>query len=345
MIISKTPLRISFFGGGTDYPAWYLRQGGAVLSTAIDKYCYVMCRHYPPFFDVRHRIIWSRIENVHSTAEIENPVVRGALQMLGFDDSKGVEIHYHGDLPARSGMGSSSAFAAGLIKALYALRGRIISAKELAAATIRLEQEVLAEAVGSQDQVAVATGGFNHVRFCRTGEIFVEPVLLEPARLRALQDHLMLFYTGASRFASQVAATVIDNIQRGSKDDHLRRMHAMVGEALAVLQSDGDIGDFGRMLHETWRLKRELSAKVTTGAVDDLYAAAVAAGALGGKLLGAGESGFMLFFAPPHLQTRVRAALGGTLHVPFRFAGEGATIIHYSDEPRPAEAGLLETAG
>jgi D-glycero-alpha-D-manno-heptose-7-phosphate kinase len=343
MIIARTPFRISFFGGGTDYPAWYREEGGAVFSTTINKYCYVMCRAYPAFFNIKHRIIWSRIENVQSVTEIENPAVRGAMQMLGFGDDVGLEIHYHGDLPARSGMGSSSAFAAGLIKCLHGLRGHLIGPHELALETIRLEQDVLKEAVGSQDQVAVAHGGLNHIRFHQSGDISVEPVPLAAERLRLLEDNLMLFYTGRSRFASVVAAKVIENIQVRKSTTVLRDMAALVPEALSIVASGADIDQFGHLLHTGWLLKRELSNNVSNTTIDDLYATARAHGALGGKLLGAGESGFMLFYVRPEDQPRVLEAFKDVLHVPFRFSFNGTSIIHSSPDENPVPATMLDS--
>jgi|AGTN01.1.fsa_nt_gi Predicted kinase related to galactokinase and mevalonate kinase len=342
MIIAKTPFRISFFGGGTDYPDWFRKEGGAVLSTSIDKYCYVMCRAYPAFFNIKHRIIWSRIENVHSIHEIENPAVRGAMLMLGYGDDTGLEIHYHGDLPARSGMGSSSAFAAGLIKCLYGLRGRLITPDELARETIRLEQDVLREAVGSQDQVAVAYGGLNHIRFLPNGDIRVEPLPLLPSRLAALENNLMLFYTGRSRFASEVAAKVIENIQGRKADTILRKMSTLVPEALSLLSSNGDLDDFGRLLHANWLLKRELSHVISNPTIDGLYAAALNNGALGGKLLGAGESGFMLFYVPHERQPALLRAFKDVLRVPFRFSSTGSSIIHNSPDESAPEPALPE---
>lgn len=336
MIIARTPFRVSFFGGGTDYPAWYRSHGGAVLSTTIDKYCYVTCRYFPPFFDCRHRVIWSRIETVEHWGDIEHPLVRGVLPELGFDDQRGVEIHYQGDLPARSGMGTSSSFAVGLVKALLALRGKMIDRHELALTAMRLEQEVLKETVGSQDQVAAAYGGFNTIEFQTSGAIRVEPVALPAQRLAEFERHLMLFYSGTSRFASEVAKTVVANFDR--KAQALQRLRAMVDEALAVLAGDGPLNRFGALLDEGWEIKRTLSPQVSTERIDAIYAKARAAGALGGKLLGAGESGFLLFFVPPEKRADVKWALVDLLHVPFRMSNQGSSIIHYDPE-WPAENG------
>lgn len=330
MIIAQTPFRISFFGGGTDYPSWYLEHGGAVLSATIDKYCYVTCRYFPPFFDCKHRVVWSKIETVGGLDEIQHPLVRGALTELGFDDSRGVEVHYQGDLPARTGMGSSSSFAVGLVKALHGLQGRMTERHDLALEAIRLEQDVLNETVGSQDQVAAAYGGLNRIEFGQDGNIRVEPLILPKTRVEELESHLMLFYTGTSRLASEIAKTVVANLPKHKED--LSRMRLMVDEAVNVLAGGGPIVAFGRLLNETWEIKRGLSPQVSNPVIDGIYDKARAAGAIGGKLLGAGESGFMLFFVPPERRADVKWALIDLLNVPFRFSWNGSTIIHYDPE-------------
>lgn len=331
MIITRTPLRISFFGGGTDYPAWYLKEGGAILSTTIDKYCYITCRYMPPFFrELKHRIVWRHVETVFCLSDILHPAVREGLRYLGFDDSIGLEIHYQGDLPARSGMGSSSSFAVGLIKGLLALRGQMISKHDLALKAIDLEQNVLKENVGSQDQMAVAYGGLNVIRFHRNGQILVEPVTIPQSRKNALQSRLLLFYTGTSRSASNIAADVIANLS--DKREILRRMRSHVDEALSVLCGTDSLDDFGRLLHKTWMLKKQQSELVTNSLVDNIYQTAMAHGALGGKLLGAGASGFMVFYVLPEKQSVVIQALSDYLHVPFRFDNEGCKLIHYGND-------------
>ncbi|MEW6272299.1 MAG: kinase [Thermodesulfobacteriota bacterium] len=327
MIITRTPFRLSFLGGGTDYPAWYRREGGAVLSTTIDKYCYLTVRHLPPFFTTRHRVVWSHVETVATIAEILHPAVREGLKLLGFDDATGVEIHHQADLPARAGMGSSSSFAVGLIKALTSLRGQMIAKHDLALRAIHLEREVLHENVGSQDQVAAAYGGLNLIEFRRDDEIRVDPVPLPPARLEELQAHLVLVFTGTSRLASAVAADVVANLD--ARRDALLRMRAMVDQGLAILTGNGDLEPFGRLLHEAWALKRSLSALVSGSSVDELYARALRGGAIGGKLLGAGSSGFMCFFVPPQRRAGLLRALASHLHVPFAFESEGSRVIHY----------------
>jgi D-glycero-alpha-D-manno-heptose-7-phosphate kinase len=327
VIISKTPYRISFFGGGTDYPEWYLQKGGAVLSTTIDKYCYISCRFLPPFFNIKHRIVWSHIETVSTLSEILHPAVREGLRYLGFNDAVGLEIHHQGDLPARSGMGSSSSFVVGLFKALTALQGQMIGKHELALKAIELELTVLKENVGSQDQMAAAYGGLNVIHFFQSGEIKVEPVTIPAERVSDLQSRLLLVYTGMSRLASDVAGDIIANLH--GKGQILREMRSMVDQAVSILNGSGSLDDFGRLLHESWMLKRELSAGVTTATVDHVYQTALEHGALGGKLLGAGGSGFMVFYVPPERQGGVIKALSGYLHVPFQFETEGSTLMHY----------------
>jgi D-glycero-alpha-D-manno-heptose-7-phosphate kinase len=322
MIISRTPYRVSFFGGGSDYPTWFEKNGGAVLAASIDKYCYLTCRYLPPFFEHRIRVLYSKVETCQEAAEIQHPAVRGALQFLGIQD--GVEIHHDGDLPARSGMGSSSAFAVGILHALNALLGRIATKEQLARDAIHLEQDILAEHVGCQDQVSAAFGGLNVVRFQYGREFSVRPVGLPESGLRALQQHLMLFFTGVSRTASDIAATFVASIE-----DHsaiLRRFVAMVDDGVSLLER-GALADFGRLMDEAWMAKRRFSSAVSSARVDEIYARARAAGALGGKLLGAGGGGFMLLFVPPQHRTAVQASLADLLHVPFRFESRGSQII------------------
>ncbi|MBI5366800.1 MAG: kinase [Planctomycetes bacterium] len=328
MIVSRTPYRLSFFGGGTDYPAWYREHGGAVLATSIDKYCHISCRHLPPFFEHRIRVVWSKIELCHEIEEIQHPVVREGLRFLGI--TKGVEVHHQGDLPARSGMGSSSAFTICLLHALYALKGVMVTRERLMYDGIHLEQDIIKECVGSQDQVTSCHGGFNFVRFNPSGDIAVSPLILSHERSQELNDHLMLAFTGTHRIAAEVAQTVVENIpQRGAA---LTQMRQMVDEAVAILTSRRDIRDFGALMREGWRLKRGLSERVTNPQIDALFETAHAAGAIGGKLIGAGTGGFVLLFAPPEAQPRIRAALHNLLFVPFRFETSGSQIVVYNQE-------------
>ena len=328
MIITRTPFRISFFGGGTDYPAWYLKEGGAVLSTTIDKYCYISCRVFPPFFINKHRIVWSYIEAVSSISEILHPAVREGLNYLGFDNSVGMEITHSGDLPARAGMGSSSSFAVGLINCLTALRGNMIDKHELAGKAIEFEHDILNETVGSQDQVATTYGGFNVIHFMQTGEFRVEPVTVPKKRILELESRLLLFYTGTSRFATEVTKKIVANLS--AKRQSLEKMRQYVDDAVSILNENTDLNEFGSLLHENWMLKRELSSSVSNETIDSIYDKAIENGALGGKLLGAGSTGFMLFYVPEDKQPDVIAALSSYLHVPFQFETEGSKVIYYS---------------
>lgn len=334
MIVSRTPFRISFFGGGTDYPTWYREHGGAVLATTIDKYCYLTCRYLPPFFEHRYRLVYSKIENSQTIGEITHPAAREVLRYMQME--RGVEIHHDGDLPARSGMGSSSAFTVGLLNALYALKGRMPSKHQLAMESIQIEQEMVKETVGSQDQALAAYGGLNHVLFHPNGEITVRPVALTHDSIRELNAHLMLFYTGIKRTAAHVAKSYVDQID--DKGRQLRIIRGMVDESLSILNGGKDLTKFGDLLHEAWQAKRSLSSHVTNADVDEIYEAARAAGALGGKLTGAGGGGFMLLFAPPSRQEGIRERLNKLIHVPFEFEFNGSQIIFLSHEVDYTEA-------
>lgn len=326
MIITRTPFRISFFGGGTDYPAWYRDHGGVVLATTIDKYCHITCRYLPPFFAHKHRIVYSRIETVQHLAEIEHPAVRAILGWAGCDE--GLEIHHDGDLPARSGLGSSSSFTVGLVHALAALRGKYISKEELAKNAIHIEQNIINENVGSQDQISAAFGGFNRIEFNQNDTFQVSPIILAKDRLHQLQDHLMLCFTGFSRIASEVAKSKIENFKNRAVE--LKRMGEMVDEAIQLLQNTNTpIDEFGKLLHQGWLYKRSLSDKVSTPEIDVLYEEAVRAGASGGKILGAGGGGFLLLFVKPNLQPQVREQLKRLIHVPFKFEDSGSRVVLY----------------
>lgn len=343
MIISKTPLRISFFGGGTDYRPWFREHGGAVLSTSIDKYCYHTCRFLPPFFEHKFRVSYSQIELVQSTAEIEHPSVRACLEFMKI--TEGVEIHYDGDLPARTGLGSSSAFTVGLLRCLHALKGEMIGTYELGQEAIHVEQNLIKENVGCQDQMAAALGGFNLMEFGPGDRMQVQPFFMPANRQKVLNNHLMLFFTGFVRNASEIAADVIQGAQK--KQDDMRTIHQMVQEAVKILsRKEDDIRDFGKLLHEGWKLKRGLSSRIATPVVDEIYDTAMKAGALGGKLLGAGGGGFMLIFAEPERQPKIRTALRKFLHVPFSFETDGNRIIYYKvDEYDGWEPEFEENAG
>ncbi|MFH1314586.1 MAG: kinase [Candidatus Eisenbacteria bacterium] len=328
MIISRTPFRISFFGGGTDYPAWYRKRGGAVLATTIDKYCYLTCRYLPPFFEHRFRVVYSENERCKEIDDISHPAVRHVMRYLGME--RGVEIHHDGDLPARSGMGSSSSFTVGLLHALYALKGYMPTRLQLAMESIFIEQELLKETVGSQDQVLAAYGGFNHISFLATGEISIKPITIARERITELNSHLMLFYTGIKRTASNLAETYVNDIER--RERQLEKIGDMVGQGIAILNSTQDINHFGELLHETWQAKRSLGKKISNSCVDEIYDQAISAGAKGGKLTGAGGGGFALLFVPPSRRDSVKARLNKLIHVPFKFECAGSQIIFFDLE-------------
>jgi D-glycero-alpha-D-manno-heptose-7-phosphate kinase len=326
VIISRTPYRVSFFGGGTDYPAWFREHGGAVLAATINHYCYITCRFFPPFFDQANRIVWSKIEHVNDHSEIEHPAIRAALAFLKIDD--GVEIHHSGDLPARSGLGSSSAFAVGLLQTLHTMRDEEVSKQELAEQAIYLEQTLLRDNVGVQDQIQTAFGGLNRIDINPDGSFNVRPLRLSENRLRELESHILLFYTGIARNASDIAAAQVKAIPSHKTD--LFEMRRLVDAATAVLAGDDDLGEIGRLLHESWRINRRLSDRIAPGFVNDIYERARHAGAIGGKLLGAGGGGFMLFIVRPEDHVKVLSALGELLLVPIQFDWTGTQLIFKS---------------
>jgi len=326
MIISRTPFRISFFGGGTDYPRWYEEHGGAVLATTIDKYCYVTARHLPPFFKYKYRIRYSKREETKSISKIKHPSVRECLLFSECD--KGIEMQHNADLPARSGLGSSSSFTVGFLNSLYALQGKMVTKRQLALDAIHVEQDKIKENVGSQDQTMSAFGGFNRVAFDSKYKIIVEPVVMRPEKVKLLQDSLMLLFTGFSRNASDIAAEQIRKIPKRKKE--LKTMHGFVDEAVKTLGSESDnIDEFGRLLHENWKVKRGLTSSITTPAIDDIYDRGRRAGAIGGKLLGAGSGGFMLFYVKPEQQAKFKEAMKKVLMVPFNFEMLGSQIVYY----------------
>lgn len=329
MIISRTPFRISFFGGGTDYPAFYEENGGAVLSTSINKYCYVTCRYLPPFFNYKYAIRYRKREETQTIAEIEHPSVRECLGFMNVD--RGIEMQHNADLPAMSGLGSSSAFTVGLLNALYALKGKMTTKRQLALDAVHVEQERIKENVGSQDQTIAAFGGLNMIRFGGPQKVTVYPITIEQDRVDSLYNHLMLFFTGFPRNASKIAEEQIK--QTPYKKSELTIMMEMVDEAVDILNGSGErLLDFGKLLHESWQIKRSLTRHISTPVIDDIYQAGLEAGATGGKLLGAGGGGFILFFVKPELRLQVINKLKKLLFVPFRFEGLGSQIIYYAPE-------------
>lgn len=329
MIISRTPFRVSLFGGGSDYPTWYRRHGGTVFGMAINKYCYISVRELPPFFEHKHRLVYSRMELVNDVSEIEHPAVRAVLEETGI--SEGLEIHHDGDLPARSGLGSSSSFTVGLLNAISALNGRMASKRQLAEEAIRIEQEVICEHVGSQDQIWAAYGGMNRIDFNSDGSFSVSPIIVGAARRAQLMESMLLFFTGFSRNASEVAKEKIANLNK--RQDQVRAMASMVDEAISILESDDEPAlPIGRLLGESWRLKRELASGVSNSHIDEIYTAAIDAGAIGGKLLGAGRGGFMLFLAEPDKHAAVKERLKDLVHVGFDVDMSGSTIVVYEPD-------------
>ena len=322
-------MRISFFGGGTDYPIWYREHGGAVLSTTIDKWCYLTCRWLPPFFEYHSRVSYLKMENVGKNSDIEHPSVRGCLEFLNMRE--GVEIHHIADLPARAGLGTSSAFTVGLLLGLYGLRNQMRDVESLARDAIHVEQDLLGEAVGAQDQVSAAYGGFNRINFHQNGTFEVKPIIAAPSRMAELEQHLMLFFTGFSRTASEIAREQIRMTPQRATELEAMRQLVDEGESI-VAAANRPITDFGRLLDQDWKLKKTLSNKISNPEIDQIYEAGLRAGAVGGKLLGAGGGGFMLFFVEPAHRESVRQALKNLLCIPFAFSQRGSHVVVYDPE-------------
>lgn len=325
MIISKTPFRISLFGGGTDYPAWWHQHGGVVIGTTINKYCYLTVNRLRPFFEFKYRIIWSKIEDVLEIGEIEHPAVRAILKELAFED-EGLEISYRADLPARSGLGTSSSFTVGLLNALGALRGAKISKKRLADEAIYYEQTIMREWVGCQDQIWAAHGGFNLIEFFPTPDAHYRVVPLKFKGMAQLRSSFMLFFTGFTRTASILAGHQIRNMDKNTSI--LNEISDICRGAYSDLTNNDDPSyKIGKLLDESWKLKRRLAAGISTDRLDQIYNTALSAGAIGGKLLGAGGGGFFLFVVPPDAQEGVKGRLGNLVHVPFEFDLDGSKIV------------------
>ena len=327
MIITKTPFRMSFFGGGTDMESFFMENGGAVLSTTFDKYCYVNVRHLPRFFDYSTELSYDKIERVTDVNDIQHPAIREAKKML---DMHEIRLTYEAHLPARSGLGTSSSFAVGMINAFYALKGKYEDKKKLADAAIYLERELCKEAGGWQDQIAASYGGFNRINFNSDG-YEVLPLIINPERKRQLNNNLMMFFTGFTRFSSDVQKANASN--KADKVNQLKEMLALVDEAEKVLvDKQSDLDEFGRLLDHTWRIKRKTGNTVSTNSIDELYDKGLKAGALGGKLLGAGGGGFLVFYVEPDKQEKVKKAMEDLLYIPFEFEDGGTRVIHYSPE-------------
>lgn len=328
MIITRTPFRMSFFGGGTDMKDFFTEHGGAVISTTFDKYCYVIVRHLPRFFDYSTELSYSKIERVTSIEDIEHPAIRNAMKML---DMHELRLTYEADLPARSGLGTSSSFAVGMLNAFYALKGKYADKKKLADDAIYLERVLCNEAGGWQDQIAASFGGFNRINFNKDGTYDVYPLIIHPDRKKQLDDNLIMFFTGFTRFSSDMQKANAKGYH--DKTKQLLEMLDLVDDAQKILtDKNADLDDFGRMLDHTWKLKRQTGGAITTNSIDALYQRGIEAGALGGKLLGAGGGGFLVFYVQPEKKKAVKEAMKDLLYVPFHFEDGGTRVIHYTPE-------------
>jgi len=323
MIISKTPYRISFFGGGTDYPAWYKKNGGSVISTTIDKYIYISCRILPPFFKHKYRIVWSHIETVNKLNEIKHKPVKKMIEL--YKIKKGLEIHYDGDLPARSGMGSSSVFVVGLMNLFNAFQGKKIKKKKLAQDSINFEQKILREIVGSQDQISATYGGFNKIIFKKGGGFNVKAISLKRKTMERLNKNLLLVYTGYKRTAHHIAKSYVNKLQT-SKKNHILKISKYAEKAEKALKR-GNLNEFGKLLNEAWIEKKNLSTSITNPSINKIYNTAIINGALGGKLLGAGGGGFFIFYVPYKKQKKFIKIFKKFITIPFKFTLEGSKIM------------------
>ena len=326
MIITQTPFRMSFFGGGTDFPGFYKEHGGAVISTTFDKYCYVNVRHLPRFFDYSTELSYAKTERVTDVNDIVHPAIREAMKFLNMHE---IRLTYEADLPARSGLGTSSSFAVGMLHAFYALKGKYADKRKLADEAIYLERVLCKESGGVQDQIAASFGGFNRINFSQNGYT-VDPIVISPERKKQLNQNLMLFFTGFSRFSSDIQVSTQSAMK--DKTAQLLEMYSLVDDAEQILVSKQNLNEFGKMLDHTWKLKRGITNKISTDSIDGLDQKAIQAGATGGKLLGAGGGGFLLFYVEPDKQENVRRALEALLYVPFEFEDTGTRIIHYTPE-------------
>ena len=325
MIITRTPYRISFFGGGTDYPVWWQENGGSVLATTINRYCYITCTPRLPFYDFKYLVSWSKNESVNRIDEIEHPSVRECLRYLKVNH--GLDVRTMGELPARAGLGASSSFTVGLLNALHRLRGISASPMQLTAESTHVEQNLIGENVGCQDQVMAAFGGLNKVRFKQDGTLGIDPLHLDADRYADLQSNLMLVFTGIMRSASEIAEAQIDATGKGDLSDRLITMGEMVDEGARILSSESDLNDFGKLLHENWLLKRSLTSVISNSEIDNLYEGARDCGAIGGKITGAGGGGFMLLYASPEAQARIRDRYPTLIHVDVAFESQGSQVV------------------
>lgn len=327
MIITQTPFRMSFFGGGTDMPEFFNEHGGAVISTTFDKYCHVIVRHLPPFFEYSTELAYSKMERVKEVADIQHPAIRNAMQMLDINE---IRLTYEADLPARSGLGTSSSFSVGMLNGFYSLKGIYADKKKLAKEAIYLERELCDEAGGWQDQIAASFGGFNRINFY-DNDFEVHPIIISPERKNQLNNNLLLFFTGFTRISSEIHKT--SNVTSENKKLYLLEMLKLVDKAEKILTDNTiSLDEFGKLLHLGWELKKQTGSNVSTHKLDEIYQKAINAGALGGKLLGAGGGGFFIFYVEPEKQKAVKATLSDLLFVPFNFENGGTRVIHYIPE-------------
>ena len=325
MVISKTPYRISLFGGGTDHPKWFNENEGKVISFAIDKFCYISCRYLPPFFEYKHRFVYSKVENINKLSEIVHPAIKGSFIKTKWNINKGLEIHYDGDLPARSGMGTSSSFTVGLINALNAIKNKKISTKDLALDAIDTEQNIIGEFVGSQDQVAVAYGGLNNINFFKKNKFKVTPLNLKKKYIREIENNTLLVFTGFSRMSNKIEKDKFTNIR--SKKIQLIEIGQIANEALKIFKNNFNIKEIGKLLNESWKIKKSFSKIVTNKEIDKIYNEAIQNGAIGGKILGAGGGGFLLLIAEQKNHLKIKKILKNYVIVPFKLNFEGSKIV------------------
>lgn len=332
MVICRTPFRMSFFGGGTDYEGFYKEHGGSVISTTLDKFCYVSTRHLPAFFDYKFQVNYSRIERTKTVDEIEHPAVRNTMKYL---DMRDMYVGYDADLPARSGLGSSSSFVVGMLNAFYSVKGKYVDKKRVADEAIYIERVLCAESGGIQDQIAASFGGLNRINFT-ADDYYVTPIVMDNTRKKQLNNNILLFFSGFTRFSSDIAEEQKKGIKEKNKE--LSEMLQLVDEAEKVLVNrHSDINEFGKLLDYTWKLKRGLTGQISTNSIDEIYERAKKAGAIGGKLLGAGGGGFMIFYVPEEYHKSVKYALSDLLYVPFQFEEEGSRIMYYLSEEYEVE--------
>lgn len=330
MIITRTPYRLSFFGGGTDYNSWFEKNEGLIIGSSFQKYCWITIRKLPPFFNHNTRFCYSQTEEVTDNFELKHPGARSCLKFLNIKD--GLEIHHDGDLPARSGIGSSSSFTAGFLLALHAHQNKVISKRQLAEQAIYVEQKIEKQNVGIQDQIFASFGGMQVISMGPSNTFSVSPLVLPPEYKKEFSSHILLAFSGFTRYASDSAKKQIDLIQQGKVDNQLKEIHSIAKEALSLFAKNEDFKEYGRLFDQSWKLKRSLTDSISNTEIDDIYEIAIKNGAYGGRLIGAGEGGFLMFFAPPERHSQIKTALNQIkVWVPFEVDNDGAKIILYHD--------------